>query len=328
MPYSLGLLISLPLGIRPSSIFCKPVNTPQPGCCWLVSCCLVFWWVVFYRYCNSGWLKTVNRICWLVRHLNSATEYLKSPICSLIKCTCRNWWIDFSIHWPFRRVSPRYWLIFHWPFSRSSSDLFLLTIYSPYFIILGLAVAILWLITRFSGPEAWLPVWKKANISTIWCTGLKNQRLNRSLKIFNYEISSEKTDGIVSNYIQAREKHFPGSWLGTKLFIGFKLIVAAGLLILGGILVFRAWTLVQFVAAEIIILLILNSVEKVAPTIDVIYDVLTALENWVCNWSETGWRQWSGYCESGWRSGDSWGKSWFWVSGWKKKRSLTNWILK
>jgi len=63
------------------------------------------------------------------------------------------------------------------------------------------------------------------------------------------------------------------------LFIGFKLIIAAGLLVLGSILVFQEKiNLGQFVAAEIVIILIINSVEKVIRLVETIYDVLTGLE--------------------------------------------------
>ncbi|MFT5168926.1 MAG: ABC-type bacteriocin/lantibiotic exporter with double-glycine peptidase domain, partial [Saprospiraceae bacterium] len=77
----------------------------------------------------------------------------------------------------------------------------------------------------------------------------------------------------------SREKHFQVLINQFRLFIGFKVILAAGLLVLGGYLVFQEqMNIGQFVAAEIIILLIINSIEKVIRIIDSIYDVLTALE--------------------------------------------------
>jgi ABC-type bacteriocin/lantibiotic exporter with double-glycine peptidase domain len=57
------------------------------------------------------------------------------------------------------------------------------------------------------------------------------------------------------------------------------LVVGTTLLLLGGSLVFMdKMNIGQFVAAEIIVLLTINSVEKLFTTIDVIYDVLTALD--------------------------------------------------
>jgi len=93
------------------------------------------------------------------------------------------------------------------------------------------------------------------------------------------EISLVNTDNRVSDYIDAREKHFRILIGQFASLIGFKLIVAAGLLVIGSILVFnQEMNIGQFVAAEIIILLIINSVEKLIKSLDSIYDVLTALE--------------------------------------------------
>jgi ABC-type bacteriocin/lantibiotic exporter with double-glycine peptidase domain len=59
----------------------------------------------------------------------------------------------------------------------------------------------------------------------------------------------------------------------------FKVIVTLSLLALGGMLVMREqMNLGQFVAAEIVILLLMNAVEKIILSIESVYDVLTALE--------------------------------------------------
>lgn len=61
--------------------------------------------------------------------------------------------------------------------------------------------------------------------------------------------------------------------------IGFKVIVTAGLLIIGGLLVLsQEMNIGQFVAAEIIILLVITSVEKLILGLESFYDVLTSLE--------------------------------------------------
>ena len=59
----------------------------------------------------------------------------------------------------------------------------------------------------------------------------------------------------------------------------FKVIVTSGLLIVGSLLVMeQQMNIGQFVAAEIIILLVLGSVEKLILSMETIYDVLTAIE--------------------------------------------------
>jgi ABC-type bacteriocin/lantibiotic exporter with double-glycine peptidase domain len=61
--------------------------------------------------------------------------------------------------------------------------------------------------------------------------------------------------------------------------IGFKVLVTAGLLIIGGILVLnQEMNIGQFVAAEIIILLVISSVEKLILGLESFYDILTSLE--------------------------------------------------
>ena len=61
--------------------------------------------------------------------------------------------------------------------------------------------------------------------------------------------------------------------------IGFKILVTAGLLLIGGLLVIdQQMNIGQFVAAEIIILLIINSIEKLIVSMETIYDVLTSVE--------------------------------------------------
>lgn len=59
----------------------------------------------------------------------------------------------------------------------------------------------------------------------------------------------------------------------------FKVLVAVGLLLIGGLLVIdQQMNIGQFVAAEIVILLIVNSVENVILSFETVYDVLTSLE--------------------------------------------------
>ena len=61
--------------------------------------------------------------------------------------------------------------------------------------------------------------------------------------------------------------------------IGFKVVVTASLLLIGGALVLsQEMNIGQFVAAEIIILLVIQSVEKLIVGLESFYDVLTSIE--------------------------------------------------
>ena len=160
--------------------------------------------------------------------------------------------------------------------------LILLAVYSPYFIILGFALAfILWVIFKITGPKGLNTSLKESKYKYQLAHWLEEiARGNRSFKMHaKHQLHLEKTDTIVGSYLNAREKHFKVLINQFGQFIGFKVILAAGLLLLGGYLVFEErMNIGQFVAAEIIIILIINSVEKVIRIIDTIYDVLTALD--------------------------------------------------
>lgn len=89
----------------------------------------------------------------------------------------------------------------------------------------------------------------------------------------------KKTDLLVSDYLKARDNHFRLLVGQYYLFMIFKILVAAGFLILGGVLVFnQQMNLGQFVAAEIIILLLISATEKVLLTFETVYDLLTSIE--------------------------------------------------
>jgi ABC-type bacteriocin/lantibiotic exporter with double-glycine peptidase domain len=160
--------------------------------------------------------------------------------------------------------------------------LILLAIYSSYFIILGMAfVFILWFIFRITGPKGLSTSLEESKYKYKLVHWLEEiARANGSFKQHNAtKLHLFKTDDITSGYINNRETHFQVLITQFRFFIGFKVFVAAGLLVLGGFLVFQEqMNIGQFVAAEIIIILIINSVEKVMRIIDSIYDVLTALD--------------------------------------------------
>jgi len=109
------------------------------------------------------------------------------------------------------------------------------------------------------------------------------QEVSRSLEGFkvsdSFSYSSSRNDETSYKYLQARERHFRVLRFQFFKMIGFKIIVAAALLIVGGLLVInQQMNIGQFVAAEIIILLMINSVEKLILGLESVYDLLAGLE--------------------------------------------------
>ena len=93
------------------------------------------------------------------------------------------------------------------------------------------------------------------------------------------ELHLQKTDEQVSNYLIARNNHFKVLLFQFNVLIVFKTIITAAMLIVGTLLmVNQQLTVGQFIAAEIVILLVLNSVEKLIINLGSVYDTLTAVE--------------------------------------------------
>ena len=160
--------------------------------------------------------------------------------------------------------------------------LILLSFYHPFFIIFGVALmALIYTIMVFTGPKGMKTSIQESNYKyriAYWLEELARTKVSFKL-IGDCDITLDSTNNKVVDYLNARESHFKVLIRQFLQLIGFKVLIASGLLITGSILVFNAqMNIGQFVAAEIIIILIINSVEKLIRSLDSVYDVLTALE--------------------------------------------------
>ncbi|SNY94639.1 peptidase domain-containing ABC transporter [Flagellimonas pacifica] len=160
--------------------------------------------------------------------------------------------------------------------------LLLLSFYHPFFIIYGLLLLLLiYVVFKFTaqrGLETSLDESKNKYKVAHWI-----QEIARSLVSFKLSGKTthaiDKNDTLVANYLDARESHFKVLVLQFVQMIGFKVLVTAGLLLIGGLLVLnQEMNIGQFVAAEIIILLVISSVEKMILGLETFYDLLTSLE--------------------------------------------------
>lgn len=159
--------------------------------------------------------------------------------------------------------------------------LILLSFYHPFFIIFSfLLLIIIYVIIRLTakrGLDTSLTESKYKYQLVHWL-----EEVARAATTFKLAGKSSlplsKTDSHVGRYLDAREAHFKVLVQQYTLMVVFKVLVAAGLLALGGALVMnQTINIGQFIAAEIIILLVMASVEKLIMSFETIYDVLTAL---------------------------------------------------
>jgi ABC-type bacteriocin/lantibiotic exporter with double-glycine peptidase domain len=158
----------------------------------------------------------------------------------------------------------------------------LLSVYHPYFIVFGVILFfLLYFIFKFSyntGLETSLKESKFKYKAASWLQEIA--RNNSSFKKeLNFNYALQKNDSLISDYLNYREKHFNVIKRQFTQLIIFKIIITASLLSIGGYLVLnQKMNIGQFVAAEIIILLVINSVEKIILGLETFYDVLTSIE--------------------------------------------------
>ncbi|MGJ8549714.1 peptidase domain-containing ABC transporter [Winogradskyella wichelsiae] len=160
--------------------------------------------------------------------------------------------------------------------------LILLSFYHPFFIAFGILLLVLiytvFKFTAQSGMDTSLVESKFKYKVAHWI-----QEVARAVVSFKLSgqtsLAIDKNDDLVHDYLESREKHFKILVIQFIQMIGFKVLVTAGLLSIGGLLVLnQEMNIGQFVAAEIIILLVITSVEKLILSLESFYDVLTSLE--------------------------------------------------
>ena len=160
--------------------------------------------------------------------------------------------------------------------------LILLAFYHPFFVFFGIFLVIILLVifylTGSKGLKSSLVESKYKYKVAFWL-----EELARTLGAFKMaghsNLPMRKTDHNVNNYLHYRNDHFKVLLGQYRYFVLFKTLITGGLLIIGTLLVIdRQITLGQFVASEIIVILILNAVEKIITYMDTVYDLLTAVE--------------------------------------------------
>jgi ABC-type bacteriocin/lantibiotic exporter with double-glycine peptidase domain len=158
----------------------------------------------------------------------------------------------------------------------------LLSVYHPYFIVFGgILFFLLYFIFKFSyntGLETSLKESKFKYKAASWLQEMARNNFSFK-KELNFNYALQKNDSLISDYLNYREKHFNVIKRQFTQLIIFKIIITASLLSIGGYLVLnQKMNIGQFVAAEIIILLVINSVEKIILGLETFYDVLTSIE--------------------------------------------------
>ena len=160
--------------------------------------------------------------------------------------------------------------------------LILLAFYHPVFIAFGaLLVIIVLLIVRFTSAQGMATSLEASDYKYKIAAWL--QDMARNIKTFKYSkgtsLHLKKADDLTSDYLKARTNHFKILVTQYWSFISFKIIITAAMLVVGAVLlVDNQINIGQFIAADIVIISIINSVEKLIASLDKVYDTLTSVE--------------------------------------------------
>jgi len=160
--------------------------------------------------------------------------------------------------------------------------LILLSFYHPAFILFGfILIVLLWLILRYTGNQGLQTSLEESSYKYKVAGWLEETaRVIKSIKLAkSNDLHLRKTDEAVVSYLGARNRHFKILLFQYHVLVIFKTIITAAMMIVGTfLLVSQQLNIGQFIAAEIVILLVLNSLEKLNMNLGSVYDTLTSVE--------------------------------------------------
>ena len=159
--------------------------------------------------------------------------------------------------------------------------LMLLSFYHPVFIGFGIIMLfILILILYLTSPRGLALAMQSSDYKYQVVAWL--QETARMVKSFKYSKSDMhilKTDRLIGNHLEARTSYFKILLFQFWSLISFKIIITAAMLIVGTVLFINQQINVgQFIAADIVIITIINSIEKLIVSLDTVYDALVSVE--------------------------------------------------
>jgi len=158
----------------------------------------------------------------------------------------------------------------------------LLSLYHPLFIILGLILLLLLgLILIYTSQKGIETSIEESNYK-YGVAGFFGE-IARTIKTFKFsqgsDLNLQRTDENVLGYLNARTRHFQVLLFQYKSLLFFKIALTTLMLTLGSyLLINQQLNVGEFVAAEIVIMLVISAVEKLIISLDSAYDVITGLE--------------------------------------------------
>jgi ABC-type bacteriocin/lantibiotic exporter with double-glycine peptidase domain len=159
--------------------------------------------------------------------------------------------------------------------------LILIAFYHPLFILFSfILLSILWVIFKITSKKGLSTSIEESNYKYSVVAWL--EEMGRVIKSLKYSQGTNfnlvKTDQRILKYINSRTAHFKVLLIQFRTFVFFKVSITALMLVLGSYLLFnQKINIGQFVAAEIVIITIINALEKLIISLENVYDITTAL---------------------------------------------------
>ena len=160
--------------------------------------------------------------------------------------------------------------------------LLLLGVYHAIFIVFGIMLLlILWLIFYMTGKDGLDSSLEESRYKykvVEWHSEMA--RVINPFKVStNHHLNLRKTDENVTGYLDSRTDHFKVLLFQYKTLVFFKVAITLAMLSVGTyLLLSQQLNIGEFIAAEIVILTVINAVEKLIVSLESVYDVVTGLE--------------------------------------------------
>ena len=159
--------------------------------------------------------------------------------------------------------------------------LLLISFYHPMFFLFGLSFVILFIVLlRWKFNMAVLSSYEESRakyemVNWLSLAELFRKKFNRP----NSDFAFDEANKISEDYLQSKRFHFKLLLQKQNAFLAFKIITVGGMLLLGSLLaVEQKISIGQFLGAEIVIVLVISSIEKILFSLSTIFDTLTSMQ--------------------------------------------------
>ena len=143
--------------------------------------------------------------------------------------------------------------------------LLLLSFYHPFFIVWGvIQILIIWWVLRNTSKPGLTTSWTESKYKYSVASWFGEMaRTLKSIKFSEPDLAINKTDLQVMGYLGARTKHFNVLLFQYKILVFFKVCMTLAMLTIGAVLLVNQQLNVgEFIAVEIVIIMVINAVEK------------------------------------------------------------------